>query len=210
MLLCTDTDLVRVEPNVFSEIQWLSQRLVKATGSVSGTTLTIASPDVNFDGAQLAPRMVVLIAGVAHEVVAKLSATTATISRVRPTSADAALTPAPVSGVEVIVATMMPQAAGVSDRVCRMFGLKPSPAAGDPTFAEPGEITRFAALLTLAAAYSAAASISGDDSPTGKRAAKYRELAKEERRVLTARIDLDGDGIADAVRRPSVVGLERV
>lgn len=210
MLLCTDTDLVRVEPNVFSEIQWLSQRLVKATGSVSGTTLTIASPDVNFDGAQLAPGMVVLIGGVAHEVIAKLSATTATISRVRPTSADAVLTPSPVSGVEVIIASMMPQAAGVSERVCRMFGLKPTPSAGDATLVDPGEVTRFAALLTLAAAYSAAASISGDDSPAGKRAAKYRELANEERRTLTVRIDLDGDGIADAVRRPSVVVLERV
>lgn len=210
MLLCTDTDLVRVEPNVFSEIQWLSQRLVKATGTVSGTTLTISTPDVNFDGAQLASGMVVLVGGVVHEVIAKLSATTATISRVRPSNADAVLTPAPVSGVEVIVATMMPQAAGVSDRVCRMFGVKPEPAAGDPTFSDPGELTRFAALLTLAAAYSAAASISGDDSPIGKRAAKYRELAREERRVLTARIDLDGDGLADAVRRPSVVVLERV
>lgn len=210
MLLCTDTDLVRVEPNVFSEIQWLSQRLVKATGTVSGTTLTISSPDVNFDGAQLTAGMIVLVAGVAHEVVAKLSAATATISRVRPTSADAPLTPAPVSGVEVIVATMMPQAAAVSERIFRMFGLKPAPGAGDATFVDAGEVTRLAALLTLAAAYSAAASISGDDSPAGKRAAKYRELAREERRIVTARIDTDGDGIADAVRRPSVVVLERV
>lgn len=210
MLLCNDVDLVRVEPNVFSEIQWLSQRLVKATGTVSGTTLTISSPDVNFDGAQIGPGMVVLIAGVAHEIIAKLSATTATVSRIRPGSADATLTPAPISGAEVIVATMMPQALAVSDRIYRMFGLKPTPGVSDPTLAEPAEAMRFAALLTLAAAYSAAASISGDDSPVGKRAAKYRELSKEERRVLTVRIDTNADGIADAVRRPSMVVQERV
>ncbi len=42
-MFCTDTDLMLWEPHIASEAAFSTQTLLATTGSVSGTTLTIAS-----------------------------------------------------------------------------------------------------------------------------------------------------------------------
>lgn len=216
MLLATDTDLARIEPNLHNEILWFSQRLIKATGSVSGTTLTISAFDSNFDAAQLAPGMIVVVGAIPHEVIAKLTPTTAQISRIRPTSEDPLLTPAAATGAEVSLSTFKPQIAVVSEQVLRTIGLDPLQPEYDwngsplPVLSNPETLRRFASLWTLATIYMGAAGMHGSDSPIAQRAAKFRTLLAEERRFLAASIDTDADGIADAMRRPGVIPLLRV
>lgn len=215
MLLATDTDLARIEPNLHNEIVWFSQRLIKATGTVGGTTLAISAFDTNFDGAQLAAGMIVVVAGVPHEVIAKLTSTTAQISRIRPTSGDELLTPAAVSNVETVLSTFRQQIAIVSDQVYRALGLDPKQTGFDafgapaPVLKQPESLARFTSLWTLATIYAAASSLQGPDSVPGRRAAYFRDLLADERRYLAANIDTNNDGIADALRRPSLIPLLR-
>ncbi|MBX3388073.1 MAG: hypothetical protein KF691_01315 [Phycisphaeraceae bacterium] len=214
-MLLTDADLLRLEPNLFSEIRWVSQQLIKASGTVSGTTLTISSFDVNFDGAQLAPGMVVLINEIPHEVVAKLSATTAQISRVRAAASDTVLVPAPITGATVILHTFRPQIVIVTDRVFRSLGLDPAQPATDsqgnpsPIVTNPEALARYAALATLASIFSSASEIQSPDGPLARRAKRYEQLVSLERSSLVAEIDADGDFLPDATRRASIVPLIR-
>lgn len=216
MLLATDTDLARIDPNLHTEILWFSQRLIKATGAISGTTLTISAFDSNFDAAQLTPGMIIVVGGIPHEVIAKLSATTAQISRIRPTSDDPLLTPAGTTGAEVLLSTFKPQLAVISEQVLRTIGLDPLQPEYDwdgspmPALSNPASLRRFTSLWTLATIYIGAASMHGSDSPIAQRATRFRTLLAEERRFLAAAIDTDADGIADAMRRPGVIPLLRV
>lgn len=214
-MLTTDTNLLHFEPNLFTDIQWLSQRLIKATGTVSGTTLTISAFDTNFDGAQLAPGMVILINSIPHEVISKLSATTAQLSRVRAADTDPILTPAPITGAETILHSFRLQIAIMSDHVFRTLGLNPDQPATDsrgnpsPVITDPASLQRFTTLLTLAAIYVSAAEMQSPDGAQSRRAARYQQLATIERRNLAAQIDTDGDGEPDATRRAGVVPLIR-
>ena len=207
-MLLTDTDLLRFEPDLFSEIRWISQQLITASGSISGTTLTISGFDVNFDGAQLAPGMVILINDIPHEVVAKLSATTAQVSRIRAETTDPVLAPSPVTVATVILHTFRPQIAIVIDRVFRTLGLDPAQPATDssgnpsPVVTNPEALARYAALFTLASLYSSASEVQSPDGPLARRARRYAQLVSLERNSLAAQIDTDGDSLPDATPRP--------
>lgn len=215
-MLTTDSQLLRFEPNLFNEIQWLSQRLLKATGAISGTTLTISAFDVNFDGAQLAPGMVILIAGVPHEVVSKLTSTTAQVSRLRASENDPILTPAPTTGAEVLIHTFRPQIRLSSESVFRKLGLDPAQPATNadgspaPRITDAASLDRAAALFTLALLYSAAAELQSPDGAASRRALRYQQLGAIERRNLAAQIDTNADGEPDATRRANVVPLTRL
>lgn len=214
-MLPTDTDLLRFEPNLFSEIRWLSQQLIKASGAVSGTTLTISGFDVNFDAAQIAPGMVVLINDIAHEVVAKLTSTTAQVSRIRAAASDPLIAPAPISGATVIVHTFRPQIALATEPAFRSLGLDPAQPATDsqgnpsPLVTNPEALTRYAALNALASIYSSASEIQSPDGPLARRAKRYAQLVSSERKSLVVEVDTDGDGLPDAARRANVVPLMR-
>jgi len=215
-MLTTDTHLLRFEPNLFTDIQWLSQRLTKATGTISGTTLTISAFDTNFDGAQLTPGMVILINSIPHEVISKLSATTAQLSRLRASETDPILTPAPVTGAEVILHTFRPQIAILSGQAFRILGLNPTQPATDaagspsPVITDPTALQRFVTLSTLATLYLSAAEMQSEGGQQSRRAARYQQLATLERRNLSAQVDTNGDGDPDATRRANVVPLIRL
>jgi hypothetical protein len=216
-MFATDRDLLVLEPNLFRDVQWVGQRLVSGTGSISATTLTLASQDVGLDAAGVAAGHIVVVDGAPYEVLARLSASAATISRVRDDPDGAALTPSPVTGKPVQVVTFRPQIAIVHGQVMRMLGIEPGEPAED---GPPGEesITNPAALRTLEAlgalhlTYAAAAGPGASGAWTSYewgRAQMYRERFAEERQRAAARIDLDGDGLPDATRRLNVVQFVR-
>lgn len=218
MPFATDRDLLLFEPDLFRDVGWAGQRLVSATGAISGTTLTISAYDVDLAAAGVTTGHVVVVDGAAYEVIERLSATTATISRLRASEADPTIPPSPVTGKPTAIHTFAPQMAMIEHQVLRMLGIEPTltpEALGDPTavtaasIKNPEALSRAVCFGTLHLVFSAAAALSPPDSPNWVRADLYRNRFINERQRAAAMIDTDGDGIPDATRRLNVMQLIR-
>lgn len=213
-MFATDRDLLVLEPNLFRDVGWVGQRLLRGLGAISGSTLTISSYDVALDAAGVGPGHVVTVDGASYEVLARLSATQATLSRLRASPGDPALPPTPVSGKDTWVATFAPQIAAVHDHILRAAGLEPldppAPGVADQTaITNPGALTRLTCLGALAAIWGAASALQGQQSPAAERAEWYRARFSREKETVAVRLDLDGDGLPDATRRLGCAPLLR-
>jgi hypothetical protein len=213
-MFAADRDLLVLEPNVFRDVAWAGQRLVKGTGTLAGTALTMESQDTGFDDAGVDAGHVALIDGVAFEVLSRESATELTVSLLRAGESADPIPGGSGSGREVAVWTFRPQIEMVHAQVLRMLGIEPQdpPQPGRLTesgITNPGALARVEALGALHLVFAAAAGGSPPDSPQWARAEMYRERFAAERQRASARVDLDGDGIPDATRRLNVVQFIR-
>ena len=213
-MFATDRDVLTLEPSAFRDIAWAGQTLVTGTATIAGTTLTMATQDVGLDAARVDAGMVVVVGDTAYEVIARLSSSQLTVSKVRPGVEDDPLPGLVAVAQAARVSSFGPQLAIVHAQVVRMLGLASGPAGGgdgpgEDAVLNPDELARLVAVGALHLVYSSAAAALGADSAPGQRAEHYREMFNEERRRAVARLDLDGDGLADAVRRPGVAMLGR-
>lgn len=208
----SDRDLLVHEPNLFRDVGWVGQRLVKGVGSVSGTALTMSSQDVQFDAAGVDAGHVVVVGGAAYEVTARTSGTVLAISRIRDDTGGPVLPPSAATAQDVWVATFAPQI-GVTHRgILRTAGIEPDDPVATVTEAavvNGGALTRLECLGALAAIWSAAGVLAGDSSPALQRAADYQRRFDAERRRVGVKLDLDGDGVVDATRSLNTVVVER-
>jgi hypothetical protein len=215
MNFSTDRDLLILEPTVFTDVPFASQQRVRTTDAMrSGVTLTSASAD--FVAAQVDAGGVVLLAGQALEVVARVDAHTLTVSLPRARSTDA---PIPDLGAGVVngelrVRTFAPQAAVVHDMLLRLVGIEPDDLQNPGALKEDAIVSlavmaRLEALGTLERVYSAAATITGDNEGLWKKAAYYRERFGQACDRTTILLDADGDGYDDLRRRAGVIRLIR-
>lgn len=211
-MFATDRDLLVLEPNLFRDVGWLGQRLVQGTGSVSGTTLTVAGVDLAALG--VTAGHVVVVDGASLEVIARLSATTLTVSRVRAEADSAVVPPAAGTGLAVVISTFRPQIALVHRQVLRMLGVA---AVGEGSGGEISEaqIVNAEDLRLVEAAgalhivLASAAALAGPQSALGQRAEAFKRMFAAERGRVSARIDVDGDGVADAQRYLNAMQLFR-
>lgn len=208
-MFAKDRDLLVLEPGVFREVLWLGQRLVRGVGSVSGTTLTMTSQDVGFDDAGVEAGHVVVIDGVALEVIARVSAGELEVSRLR-----ASETGAPVGAGSIVsqvaeVSSFAPQIALTHAQVLRMLGLEASGrgAPSEDDVVNPGDLRLIEALGALHVVYASAAAAGAGE--LAFKAAMYRERFSAERQRASARVDLDGDGAPDSIRRMNVTQFVR-
>lgn len=213
-MFATDRDLLVLEPSLVRDIGWVGQRLAKGSGDIAGMTLTMTSQDVGFDEAGVDAGGVVVAGGVVYEIVERLGAGTLTISRMRGSTDGPVLRPSPVNGVSVEVPTFGPQLAMVHGQVLRMLGIEPDGAADvgavtESSITDPGALVLLESLGALHLVFAAAAALASDNSPAAIKAGLYRERFAAERGRAAVRVDTDGDGVADATRRPSVVQLVR-
>lgn len=213
MTFATDRDLLVLEPSLFRDVGWSAQRVVEASGvTVSGTTLTSAGSD--FVAAGVTAGHVALVNGAALEVVARLSATQLTVSRVREEANGGAIAPGATTGATLVVMTFRPQLSVAHAQVMRALGIEPGSAAqigevGETSIVNPGSLTRVEALGALHAILASASAMGGEHSAMWAKAQMYLERFREERQRVAALIDLNGDGVADATRRMNVLRLER-
>lgn len=208
-MFARDRDLLLIEPGLMRDAGWAGQRVLEVTGSVSGTTLTIASGSLSAAGVEAG--FVALIDGLAVEVIERISSTQATVSLMRASTASMPVTPPTASNRPVKVYTFGPQIAMVHRQVLSMVGIDPD-GAGELTEASitnPGALVRLEALGTLHLVYAAAGAPGRGGEAMAQRAEMYRRRFAEERERAVAVIDTDGDGVGETTRRPSVFALVR-
>lgn len=216
----TDRDLLILEPRLFNDLGFLSQRLFRSTTAsidAAGAVITdtTASP---FDTPSLAPGHILLIN--AHTPVELLSITSpsqAAISRIRAAANDPAI-PAPdlagpVASLDCF--TFAPQIALIRAQLLRTLGLIPGPTTdphadlGEDRITDTCALDHATTLGALHAIYTAASPLIADPSATTTKALSYHHRFAAARRALTAPIDLDGDGLPDTTRRASTITLIR-
>ncbi len=213
-MFASDRSLLVLEPTLFRDVVWVGQRLVGGMGDVAGTTLTLTSQDVTLEAANVEAGYVVLVGGAPYEVIERLTATTATISRIRASTGDGALPPTPVTAQAVAVVTFRPQIAMVHAQVLRLLGIEPGATAQPGTPSEssitnPEALEHIEALGAIHLILAAAAALSPPESALWARAEMYRQRFASERQRAIARLDLDGDGLADATRRLNIIQFIR-
>ncbi|MFG0258395.1 MAG: hypothetical protein ACF8GE_10880 [Phycisphaerales bacterium JB043] len=203
MAFATDRDLLVLEPSLFRQIAWTGQALVSLTdGVLAGTTLTSATG--GFTGAGVDTGHVALVNGVALEVVARVSDTQLTVSRLRDTTDDPAQTTVlDGSSLEVKVWTFSPQITHVHEMLLGSLGVDPAGA----TAPHAGQIVNAPMLVRLEAlgAMHLILSASGAASPPGselrERIEIYRHRFGVARETTPVELDTTGDGNTDTIRR---------
>jgi hypothetical protein len=205
-MFSSDRDLLPLEPNLFTDVALQSQRLLDATGSITGTTLTLTGGGgVDAAAVGVTTGHVVLVAGVPLEVLSRTSPTQLEVSRVRGAPGDPAIPPAPVTGAAVSIATFLPQIAIVHAQLLRMAGLdsgaqRPG-APGESSITNASALRLVESLGALNFIWSAAAALAGPDSAAAQRARLYAQRFSSERSRVMVALDLDNDGQPDAARR---------
>lgn len=209
-MFALDRDLLVIEPGLLRDAGWAGQRTLDVIGTVSGTTLTIASGSLVSAG--VGAGSVLLFDGLALEVVEPLSATQATVSLVRASRDGAAVAPPAGTNRSTRVYSFGPQVAMVHRQVLAMIGIDPDGADGsldESAVTNPGALVRLEALGALHLIYAGAGAPGRGGEAMTQRGEMYRERFAQERERVVAMIDTDGDGIAEASRRPSVFALVR-
>lgn len=213
-MLATDTDLVIVEPALFTDVAWVAQRLVSTIGVVADSVVTLTAPDVDFERARVRPGHVVLIDGVACAVAERLAPLQARLTRPRAEPADPEIPVGDDPSARVEVFTFTPQIASVHRRLLRMLGIEPDAGGsgvgpGEADITNPRDLRRLTVLGALADIYAAASAPGSRRDALADKADAYRRAFARERETSCARIDLDGDGRPDALRRFNAVQFTR-
>lgn len=167
-MFATDRDLLVIEPHLFRDLGFLGQRVLSASGDVSGTVLSLTTPGASFAGAGVQPGHVLLLAGVACEVVDVPAPSQATVSLIRAARDGPPVAPAPGVGVSVESWTFGPQIGIVHEQLLRVMGVGVSlEAPSESQIIGPEGLATLEALGTLHVLYAAAGALSHAASPLG-------------------------------------------
>tara|TARA_R110000782_G_scaffold48744_6_gene106553 strand:- start:888 stop:1526 length:639 start_codon:yes stop_codon:yes gene_type:complete len=200
-----DRDLLVLEPALLRDVGWAGQRVLDTTGSVAGTTLTLASG--SFPDAGLGAGSVALVDGLALEVVAILTPTTATVSLLRARRDGPEVAPPAATNRAVRAYTFGPQRELVHRQVLTMAGIDPDGTGplDQSAITNPNALVRLEALGALHLIYAGASAPGSGGMALADRAAMYRERFGAERGRVAVLVDLDADGIAEARRSLSII-----
>ncbi len=211
MVLTTDRDLLIHEPSVFVDASSIATSLLSAAdGLVSGTRLTSASSD--FQAAGIDAGHVIVIGSQATEVVARVDPTNLDVSLPRASLAEAKIPPGDGSTLAIDVRTFGRMIAEVEAWMLGALGIDPADPLlplDETAILNPQDIREAVALRTIAQAFAAASALAPTDASLADRASLYSQRAADVRRQTRAVLDLDADGIADAIRHIDVVSLQR-
>ncbi len=209
MAFAKDRDLLALEPTLFRDIGWSSQRIVRgATATVVATTLTAAGVDFVIAGVEAGH--IALVGGRAMEIVERLSTTQLRVSTLRADTEEPARPPGDTAGDDLVVSTFAPQLALVHWQMLSSVGIGVGlEAASEESVVNAPALARVEALGALHLAYVAASAICGPTAAAWSKAEIYRERFALARERAAVELDLDGDGVADETRRFNTARLMR-
>lgn len=211
-MFCTDTDLLRWEPQIPAEAAFSTQTLLNTTGSVSDTTLTIASG--SFEAARVRAGFIACLSGAVSgcfPIVSVDSAVACTLSVMYDGLDEAP--PLPVSpgssaGLTVAIRSFFTQRRIVSDLLSRMAGVEPG---GPRSIVNVEDFRKPCVLGTLHMIYNAMSTASFENrADLLIRAELYERLYRKSLRSVVAEVDTDGDGIANCRRHLRVIHFARI
>lgn len=211
-MLCSDTDLLRWEPNIALDAEIASQALLTASGAVAGTTLTLASG--SFVESRVSAGLIACLRGAIEgcfPIVSVDSASTCTLSVLYDgldQTPAVPVSPGSAASLNVTIRSFYPQRRIISDLLTRMAGV--DSAAGE-TLLNVEDFTRPCALGALHLIYMAISTAATEQqADLVIRAELYERLYRKSLRSLIAEIDTDGDGEVDRRQALHVVRLARV
>ncbi|GJQ28612.1 MAG: hypothetical protein HBSAPP03_04960 [Phycisphaerae bacterium] len=211
-MFAADRDLLIYEPHLFRDLAWAGQTLASGEATLVGSTMEI-STDPSLEERGIGPGHVVMIDQIAYEILERIGSSEVIASLLRVATGDPVIPPPKMTARPAYISTFAPQIALAHRHVLRLLGIDPDdPAAGGATASQvtnPRDLMRLEALGALHLIYAAAAAAHGDEGPFAQRAAMYQRRFADERGRAMALLDLDHDGVADAVRRPAVAYLTR-
>jgi hypothetical protein len=218
-MFARDRDLWALEPNLFTDVRFTSQRTLDgASIAIGGDGLSLALLAGTLTDARVVVGSVLDVVGVGLvEVAAITSDASATVSKLR-ADRDGPAVPVVSSAWTGTVSgwTFAPQIGSVHRRLLMALGLDPA-GGGDPgprgvdasSVLNGGELAHAEALGALAMIYSAVAPTSPPDSPIRAKAERYERWASAAMGSARAVLDLDDDGEADSTRLASLNTLRR-
>lgn len=215
-MFASDRDLLMYEPRLFLDAVWVGQRLFSGTGLVVSGVL--AASGALFTTIGIAPGNVVNYKDASYEVVQVLGATQLGLSVPRASAEDPVILAPDSASTSVSIYTFRHQLLIVHEQILRMIGIEPELVAQpgetlvtESSIVNPTALRRLEALgaLHLVFAAASASGAVGEGSVFSEKAAMYRERFAAERERVSVLIDTDGDGRADATRRPTVMHLVR-
>jgi hypothetical protein len=214
-----DRDIAVVEPSVYRELVWMGQVMSRGECLCYGTTLEatgLPTPDFVDGGVQ--PGNVVLVGGsvgATFEVMSVAASNVLAISRLRALAEEgAAAVMETKQATPYVIATFQPQLEWVHGQLLEMLGLRRN-SVNDPTrlaasrIKNADELTRLEVYGALQLIYAGAAGLTSAAPQMMAKATYWRGVFQDERQRVVARIDADGDGVADVVRRFNVGQLVR-
>lgn len=211
-MFASDRDLLVYEPRLFDEVAFASQTVASwSSGEIASDGLTLALAGVDLAALGVDAGWVVVIDGVAAEVLGRVDATTLTVSRVRASAGDAPMPLVAGKGLSVRIATFRPQIGVVHEQVLASLGVG-SAAGGaldESSIVNAAALKRVESFGALYLVFSGAAALVGYDSVLWQKAQMYLARYGSERVRVSALVDTDGDGVADATRRMNVMQLVR-
>lgn len=215
-MIATDRDLLVYEPRLLNEAFFASQRVFDSpsAGSLDAAGTTLTATGAKWVDWNVGPGWIVLIADAPAEVVARISQTQLSVSRLREDTNVAVAAAGSGSSLSVRVSTLRPQIQSVHDALMRGVGIEPTAIVSpgkitEANISNPKALLRAECLGTLQMVYQAVAVATGEGSVAWAKARSYAERFAEERRRIAVEIDTNADGTADAVRRFSTHWLAR-
>lgn len=215
MLDITDTDLLRLDPDIFHRADTAATRLLEtADAQTSGSTLTSATADFESAGIDAGHVAVLEKGGVIEvlEIVERSDAQTLSVTRPRATTDEPTIEPTADTNwsLRIVSFARLVEAARIDLLAAADLGENDSPAAVSVNVVlHPQPLARLLARWTIERAWTQAAAASPDDASIAAALDAARSQLRHAWGRTVVVLDLDGDGVADATRRLSVAAMRR-
>jgi hypothetical protein len=186
-----DRDLLVLESRVFRDVGFASQRRLEASGSISGTSLSVGG--VNLVAAGISAGMVAVFGpagqGVSVEIVSVTNATSCVVSSLRSVRDGAAIAPVVAAGSQsVVIGTFGPQLQGARQEIERLANL----GEGEQ-IVQDGSGRLLQCVLALRAIYQIAAEGAPEGSWLGQKLAWYQQRVRTETMRCVLKVEVDGE-----------------